>query len=169
MAQVEDSQQHHDQPAAPPAAAPETPEHPEHPVELTAKAVQMIRLTRQEEGLDETHGLRVAVVGGGCSGFQYALDFTNEARSNDFVYQVEDLTIYVDAVSARYLEGVRIDYVMGTAGAGFKVCGFAWACGAGSSATRPPRRALLAPGPRSRPRGRRTRRRRSPAPACAPG
>src|ERR1044072_7270634 len=114
MAQVEDTQQ---QPAAPPVAPPETAA-PEHPVALTAKAVQMIRLTRQEEGLDETHGLRVAVVGGGCSGFQYALDFTNEARSNDFVYQVEDLTVYVDAVSARYLEGTRIDYVMGTAGAG---------------------------------------------------
>jgi iron-sulfur cluster assembly protein len=127
MAQVEDTQQQ--QPAAPPAAP------PEHPVALTAKAVQMIRLTRQEEGLDETHGLRVAVVGGGCSGFQYALDFTNEARSNDFVYQVEDVTIYVDAVSARYLEGTRIDYVMGTAGAGFKFHNprAVGSCGCGSS------------------------------------
>jgi len=131
MAQVEDTQQQQ-QPAAPPAAAPEAPEHP---VELTAKAVQMIRLTRQEEGLDETHGLRVAVVGGGCSGFQYALDFTNEARSNDFVYKVEDVTVYVDAVSARYLEGTRIDYVMGTAGAGFKFHNprAVGSCGCGSS------------------------------------
>ena len=127
MAQVEDSQQQ--QPAAPPAA------EPFHPVELTAKAVQMVRLTRQEEGLDQTHGLRVAVVGGGCSGFQYALDFTNEARTNDFVYQVEDLTVYVDAVSARYLEGTRIDYVMGTAGAGFKFSNpkAVGSCGCGSS------------------------------------
>ena len=129
MAQVEDSQQQQPSPAPPPAAA------PEHPVELTPKAVQMVRLTRQEEGLDATHGLRVAVVGGGCSGFQYALDFTNEARSNDFVYQIEDLTIYVDAVSARYLEGTRIDYVMGTAGAGFKFHNpkAVGACGCGSS------------------------------------
>ena len=128
MAQVEDSQQQ--QPTAPPPA----PE-PFQPVELTAKAVQMVRLTRKEEGLDETHGLRVAVVGGGCSGFQYALDFTNEARSNDFVYQVEDLTVYVDAVSARYLEGTKIDYVMGTAGAGFKFHNpkAVGSCGCGSS------------------------------------
>lgn len=127
MAQVEDSQQQ--QPVAPPA-----PE-PFQPVELTAKAVQMVRLTRKEEGLDEAHGLRVAVVGGGCSGFQYALDFTNEARSNDFVYQVEDLTVYVDAVSARYLEGTKIDYVMGTAGAGFKFHNpkAVGSCGCGSS------------------------------------
>jgi len=127
MAQVEDSQQQH--PVAPPA--------PEafQPVELTPKAVQMVRLTRKEEGLDEAHGLRVAVVGGGCSGFQYALDFTNEARSNDFVYQVEDLTVYVDAVSARYLEGTKIDYVMGTAGAGFKFHNpkAVGSCGCGSS------------------------------------
>ena len=128
MAQVEDSQQQ--QPSAPPA-----PPEPFQPVELTAKAVQMVRLTRKEEGLDETHGLRVAVVGGGCSGFQYALDFTNEARSNDFVYQVEDLTVYVDAVSARYLEGTKIDYVMGTAGAGFKFHNpkAVGSCGCGSS------------------------------------
>lgn len=130
MAQVDDSQQQSQPPAAPPAAAPEF-----HPVELTPKAVQMVRLTRQEEGLPETHGLRVAVVGGGCSGFQYALDFTNEARANDFVYQVEDLTVYVDAVSARYLEGTRIDYSMGTAGAGFKFLNpkAVGSCGCGSS------------------------------------
>ena len=129
MAQVEDTQQQPQQPVAPPAA----PEN--HPVELTAKAVQMVRLTRQEEGLDETHGLRVAVVGGGCSGFQYALDFTNEARANDFVYQVEDLTVYVDAVSARYLEGTRIDYMLGTSGAGFKFLNpkAVGSCGCGSS------------------------------------
>ena len=127
MAQVEDSQQQ--QPVAPPAA------EPFQPVELTAKAVQMVRLTRKEEGLDEAHGLRVAVVGGGCSGFQYALDFTNEARSNDYVYQVEDLTVYVDAVSARYLEGTKIDYVMGTAGAGIKFHNpkAVGSCGCGSS------------------------------------
>ena len=134
MAQVEDTQQTHQQPdAAQPLAPPA--EAPEHPVTLTPKAVTMVRLTRQEEGLDESHGLRVAVVGGGCSGFQYALDFTNEARSNDYVYEVEDLKVYVDAVSARYLDGTRIDYVMGTAGAGFKFQNpkAVGSCGCGSS------------------------------------
>ncbi|HEV8631972.1 MAG TPA: iron-sulfur cluster assembly accessory protein [Thermoanaerobaculia bacterium] len=130
MAQVDDSQQ-----AAPQQQPVVAEAAPEHPVTLTPKAVQMVRLTRQEEGLDGSHGLRVAVVGGGCSGFQYALDFTNEARANDFVYQVEDLTVYVDAVSARYLDGTRIDYVMGTAGAGFKFQNpkAVGACGCGSS------------------------------------
>jgi iron-sulfur cluster assembly accessory protein len=129
MAQPEEIQSAAQQPVdtpAPPA---------EHPVELTAKAVTMVKLTRQEEGLDESHGLRVAVVGGGCSGFQYALDFTKDARSNDFVFAVEGLTVYVDAISARYLEGTKIDYVMGTAGAGFKFHNpkAVGSCGCGSS------------------------------------
>ena len=131
MAQPEEIQtaaQQPVEPQAPPA---------EHPVELTSKAVTMVKLTRQEEGLDESHGLRVAVVGGGCSGFQYALDFTTEARSNDFVFEVDGLTVYVDAISARYLEGTKIDYVMGTAGAGFKFHNpkAVGSCGCGSSFT----------------------------------
>ena len=120
--------------AAQPPVEPQAPPA-EHPVELTSKAVTMVKLTRQEEGLDESHGLRVAVVGGGCSGFQYALDFTNEPRSNDFVFEVDGLTVYVDAISARYLEGTKIDYVMGTAGAGFKFHNpkAVGSCGCGSS------------------------------------
>lgn len=107
----------------------------EHPVAMTSKAVQMVKLTRQEEGMDESFGLRVAVVGGGCSGFQYALDFTDEARDNDFVYEIEGLTVYVDGLSARYLQGTRIDYVMGMAGAGFKFENpkAVGSCGCGSS------------------------------------
>ena len=108
---------------------------PNRPVALTAKAAQMVKLTRQEEGMGEDHGLRVAVVGGGCSGFQYALDFTDEAREDDLVYDVEGLTVYVDAVSARYLKGTTIDYVMGMAGAGFKFENpkAVGSCGCGSS------------------------------------
>jgi len=90
------------------------------PVTLTAKAVEMVKLTRQQEGMDESFGLRVAVMGGGCSGFQYALDFEQEARPTDSVFTVDGLAVYVDPISARYLDGVTIDYVFGTAGAGFK-------------------------------------------------
>lgn len=101
-------------PDAAPAAA------PVHPVTLTAKAIEMVKLTRQQEGMDDSFGLRVAVMGGGCSGFQYALDFEQEARATDTVFEVEGLTVYVDPVSTRYLEGVTIDYVFGPMGAGFK-------------------------------------------------
>lgn len=117
-------------PALDPAAA-----APELPICLTDKAVRMIELTRQEEGLDADAGLRVAVRGGGCSGFEYALDFETEARDGDYVYDQGTLKVFVDPLSARYLEGTRIDYVMGAQGAGFKFDNpkAVGSCGCGSS------------------------------------
>lgn len=105
------------------------------PVTLTPKAVEMIKITREQEGIDPSHGLRIAVRGGGCSGFEYALDFEKEARDNDWVYELNGLRVFVDAVSARYLEGTSIDYVLGMQGAGFKFNNpkAAGTCGCGSS------------------------------------
>lgn len=119
------------QPDAPAVPSPETP------VLLTPKAVEMVKITRDQEGIASTHGLRIAVRGGGCSGFEYALDFENEARDNDWIYEQSGLTVYVDSVSARYLEGTTIDYVMGMAGAGFKFNNpqARGTCGCGSSFT----------------------------------
>ncbi len=107
------------------------------PVLLTAKAVEMVKITRDQEGIDPSHGLRVAVRGGGCSGFEYALDFESETRPNDWVYDQHGLKIYVDAVSARYLEGTTVDYVLGMSGAGFKFNNprATGTCGCGSSFT----------------------------------
>ena len=107
------------------------------PVILTAKAAEMVKITREQEGIEPTHGLRIAVRGGGCSGFEYALDFENEARENDWIYEQNGITVYVDAVSARYLEGTTVDYVMGMAGAGFKFINpqAKGTCGCGSSFT----------------------------------
>src|ERR1700730_16418993 len=92
----------------------------EFPVTLTPKAVEMVKITRDKEGIDPSHGLRVAVRGGGCSGFEYALDYESGAREPHWASEQGGLTVYVDAVSARYLEGTNIDYVLGMAGAGFK-------------------------------------------------
>ena len=104
-------------------------------VVLTAKAVEMIKLTRTQEGMDESFGLRVAVAGGGCSGFQYALDFEQEARETNESFEVDGLRVFVDPVSARYLEDVVIDYVFGMNGAGFKFNNpkATGTCGCGSS------------------------------------
>lgn len=109
----------------------------ETPVTLTAKAADMVKITREQEGIDASQGLRVAVRGGGCSGFEYALDFESAARDNDYVYDQHGLKLYVDAVSARYLEGTVVDYVLGTSGAGFKFNNprAAGTCGCGSSFT----------------------------------
>ena len=126
---MENTEQVQPHPAAPQMADEDTP------VIMTAKAVEMVKITRDQEGIDPGHGLRVAVRGGGCSGFEYSLDFENEARPNDFVYDQNGLTLYVDSVSARYLEGTTIDYVLGMAGAGFKFINpqAKGTCGCGSS------------------------------------
>lgn len=107
----------------------------EGPIVLTPKAIKMIKLTREEEGISDDFGLRVAVRGGGCSGFEYALDFEDEARTNDTVLDFEGLKIYVDAVSSRFLDGTTIDYQLGMAGTGFKFSNphAVGTCGCGSS------------------------------------
>jgi iron-sulfur cluster assembly protein len=89
------------------------------PVKLTPKAIEMVKKALEEEGLGN-HGLRVAVRGGGCSGLEYALDFSNEARMGDSVYEIEGLTVFIDMASAQYLNGTEIDYVSGLQGQGFK-------------------------------------------------
>ncbi len=122
-----------EQPIETPVAAPGA--EPEGPIHLTPKAVQMVKITRETEGIDAGHGLRVAVRGGGCSGFEYALDFDPEARDNDYVVEYDGLRVFVDSVSARYLDGTTIDYVLGTTGAGFKFNNpkAVGSCGCGSS------------------------------------
>lgn len=112
-----------------------TPEAQLPPVTLTAKAVEMVKKTREQEGMDDSWGLRIGVMGGGCSGFQYALDFEQEARETDAVQEIDGLKVYVDPVSARYLEGVTVDYVFGMQGAGFKFDNprATGSCGCGSS------------------------------------
>ncbi|HUO87006.1 MAG TPA: iron-sulfur cluster assembly accessory protein [Thermoanaerobaculia bacterium] len=123
-----------------------TPDHPgeagprpeataEGPIRLTPKAVQMVKITREQEGIDVDYGLRVAVRGGGCSGFEYALDFENEPRDNDHVIEYDGLKVFVDALSARYLAGTEIDYALGMQGTGFKFNNpkAVGSCGCGSS------------------------------------
>jgi len=90
------------------------------PVILTAKAVEMVKVALKEEGNLETHGLRIAVQGGGCSGLQYALDFAETSRPGDSIYEQEGLKIYIDLASKKFLVGTKIDYLTGLQGAGFK-------------------------------------------------
>lgn len=86
---------------------------------LTEKAVTQVRSLLERENL-EGYGLRVSVVGGGCSGFSYGLDFESEKRPEDVVLEVDGLTIYLDSASVNYLKGTVIDYVGGLYGGGFK-------------------------------------------------
>src|SRR6202043_3085182 len=65
-------------------------------------------------------GLRIGVVGGGCSGFQYSMAFENQSGMMDKVFSFDDLKVFVDATSLMYLNGCTVDYVETLEAAGFK-------------------------------------------------
>jgi iron-sulfur cluster assembly protein len=67
------------------------------------------------------HGLRIFVQGGGCAGLQYGMLYEDKAQEGDTVLEVEGVRLYVDSLSATYLEGVCIDYQDSVLGAGFRV------------------------------------------------
>ena len=100
------------------AAAPVEPE-PGSPITLTAKAVEVVKNAMAQENL-QGYGIRVGVVGGGCSGFQYSMDFENQPKDGDLACEQDGVKVYLDPMSSMYLQGVTIDYVVGAQGAGFK-------------------------------------------------
>ena len=90
-----------------------------NPFTLTAKAVEMVKDAMAQESLTG-YGVRIGIVGGGCSGFQYSMDFENAERDGDMLFEQDGIKLYVDPMSSMYLQGVTVDYVVGTQGAGFK-------------------------------------------------
>ncbi len=80
-------------------------------------------------------GLRVGVVGGGCSGFSYSMSFENGAGMMDKTFNFDELKVFVDATSLMYLKGVTVDYIETLEGAGFKFenPNVKSTCGCGSS------------------------------------
>lgn len=91
----------------------------EQPILVTSAAVEAIRNAIAAEG-EEGDGLRVSVVGGGCSGYQYNLDFEKAPRMDDIVMDFNGVQVFVDPISAGYLKGTTIDYISGLNGTGFK-------------------------------------------------
>jgi len=100
-------------------------------------ATEIKKFMRSEEGLPETAGLRVRVVPGGCSGFQYSLNIEEDSRQGDFVLNEHGVRLFLDMFSAQYLNGVNIDYVTGVMGSGFTFNNpnATGSCGCGSSFT----------------------------------
>ena len=106
----------------------ETPEA----VKITDAAAEKIRdLVAANE---QEQALRVAVKGGGCSGFQYALAL-DAAKTDDHVFQHNGVAVVVDKLSMQFVFGSQVDYVDGLQGAGFTVNNpnVVAACGCGSS------------------------------------
>jgi iron-sulfur cluster assembly accessory protein len=104
------------------------------PIRLTPKAVEMVKDAMEREGL-QGYGIRVGVVGGGCSGFQYSMDFENAAKDGDLSFEQDGVRLYIDPMSTMYLQNVTVDYVVGLQGAGFKFSNpnAKTTCGCGSS------------------------------------
>ncbi|MBL8681898.1 MAG: iron-sulfur cluster insertion protein ErpA [Myxococcales bacterium] len=118
-----------------PTTTPTTaPSADDSPVALTEVAAAKVREIAKEEGL-EGQGLRVQVKGGGCSGFQYDLYFDEKPTDMDQIVESRGVKIFIDPLSAQYLEGTEIDYVEGLSGAGFKFGNpnVKGTCGCGSS------------------------------------
>ena len=111
-----------------------TPPRKAPPITLTEKATAKIKEIMAQQNPVPT-GLRVGVVGGGCSGFQYSMSFENSAGLMDKNYEFNGLKVFVDATSVMYLQGCVIDYVETLEGAGFKFenPNVKTTCGCGSS------------------------------------
>ncbi len=103
-------------------------------IQLTERAVGKVKeiLDTQEP---KPVGLRIAVVGGGCSGFSYSMAFENKPGILDKTYSFDGLKVFVDQASMLYLDGASVDYVETLEGAGFKFenPNVRSTCGCGSS------------------------------------
>ena len=103
-------------------------------VQLTDTAI-----TKVQESLDTQEpkpaGLRISVVGGGCSGFSYNMAFENSPSMLDKTYSFNGLKVFIDQASLLYLDGAEVDYVETLEGSGFKFNNpnVKQTCGCGSS------------------------------------
>ena len=107
---------------------------PRQAVVLTDGAIAKVReIMATQDPLPA--GLRIGVVGGGCSGFQYSMSFENQAGMMDKVFRFDNLKVFVDATSLMYLNGCVVDYVETLEAAGFKFenSNVKSTCGCGSS------------------------------------
>jgi iron-sulfur cluster assembly accessory protein len=110
------------------------PEVKKAPITLTPNATAKVKEIMGQQN-PAPAGLRVGVVGGGCSGFSYSMQFENSAGMMDKVFDFDGLKVFVDATSVMYLNGCIVDYVETLEGAGFKFenPNVKSTCGCGSS------------------------------------
>ena len=104
------------------------------PIEVTPNAVSKVKEIMAQQN-PQPLGLRVGVVGGGCSGFSYQMNCENETNPIDKVYEFDGLKVFIDQASMMYLNGTKIDYLETLEGAGFKFDNpnVKTTCGCGSS------------------------------------
>jgi iron-sulfur cluster assembly accessory protein len=103
-------------------------------VKLTPRALERVKALHAKEKAGPEIGLRIGVTGGGCSGFQYVLNF-DSLKEGDTVTEIDGIRIYVDEASLPYIAGTTLDYVEGLHNAGFRFDNprASRTCGCGSS------------------------------------
>src|SRR5271168_3317397 len=84
---------------------------PGQSVQLTDRAVKRVRIAMAKEGISpEEGGLRLGVMGGGCSGLSYSIKFDTRPRERDRIYDFDGVRVFVDPKSFLYLHGMTLDY-----------------------------------------------------------
>jgi iron-sulfur cluster insertion protein len=106
----------------------------ERNITVTESAAKRIAFLREQEQVGEAN-LRIAVSGGGCSGFQYGLSFDDQTNPDDLVFERDGIGVIVDDVSLDLLNGAEVDFVEDLMGASFQIRNpnAASSCGCGNS------------------------------------
>jgi iron-sulfur cluster assembly protein len=134
-------------PAQEPLAVPPQPVPPQAPaaggvgptaggLQVTEKALKRIRAAMAKEGISPTEGgLRLGVMGGGCSGLSYSIKFDTKPRERDRIYEFDGVRVFVDPKSFLYLHGMTLDYEETLMRQGFNFINpnSSRSCGCGSS------------------------------------
>ena len=106
----------------------------ERRIVVSQSAARRISILKQQEETPDAF-LRIAVSGGGCSGFQYGLSFDDQRNPDDFVFEQDGIAVIVDDVSLDLLNGAEVDFVEDMMGASFQIKNpnAASSCGCGNS------------------------------------
>mgnify|MGYP001078690864 FL=1 len=89
-------------------------------ITVSERAANQVNVLMQSEGLNEGYFIRVSVVGGGCSGLSYKMDFDNEPQENDQIFESNGYKVVCDMKSFLYLCGTELDFTDGLNGKGFQ-------------------------------------------------
>ncbi len=90
------------------------------PIQLTEKAIEMVKMALMSNDKGKENYLRISVQGGGCSGYKYNLSFSPLVDENDLIYELNGLKIATDVFTATQIPGTIIDYEDGPSGSGFR-------------------------------------------------
>ena len=123
-------------PQVPPKAGLAAPQVPAGGLQVTERAIKRIRTAMAKEGVSpEEGGLRLGVMGGGCSGLSYSIKFDTRPRERDRIYNFDGVRVFVDPKSFVYLHGMTLDYEETLMRQGFNFINpnSARSCGCGTS------------------------------------